>query len=271
VGRFATDTAVTPLGDGRYAADVSDGWLIQNPNGGYLAGILVRAVLAEVADPDRRLRSVTLHYLRPGQVGPCEVHVTVERAGRGMTTATARLVQGGKDALLAVCALGVGREGPAYEAHPMPDVPRPEELEQRDGPVAMSFRDRFDTRTALGPEPFTRGPEAITGGWIRFADDEPFDDVALVLLCDAWPPAVFAIAEVPVGVPTVDLTVHLRHLPSPASEWAFVRFRTTVVADGYLEEDGEVWSEDGRLLAQSRQLAIAVQPTFTPPGIPPAR
>jgi acyl-CoA thioesterase len=268
VGRFAADTAVAPLGEGRYAAEVSDGWLIQNPNGGYLAAIVARAILAEVADPERRLRSITLHYLRPGQVGPCEVQVTVERAGRGMTTATARLVQGGRDVLLAVCALGVDRDGPAYDAHPMPEVPPPSELERRsDGPVAMTFRDRFDTRAALGPEPFTRGPEALTGGWIRFADDEPFDDVALVLLCDAWPPAVFAIAELPVGVPTIDLTVHLRHVPSGEAGWALVRFRTSVVADGYLEEDGDVWSEDGRLLAHSRQLAVAVQPSFDAPVV----
>jgi acyl-CoA thioesterase len=268
VGRFATDTAVTPLGGGRYAADVSDGWLIQNPNGGYLAAILVRAVLAEVADPARRLRSITLHYLRPGQVGPCEVHVMIERAGRGMTTATARLVQGGKDALLAIVALGVDRDGPAHDDHPMPAVPPPEELPRRDAAgVPMTFRHRFDTRTAFGPEPFsgTFADEAVTGGWIRFADDEAFDDVALVLLCDAWPPAAFAIAELPVGVPTIDLTVHLRHVPSPEADWALVRFRTSVIADGYLEEDGEVWSADGRLLAHSRQLAVAVQPTFAPP------
>jgi hypothetical protein len=39
-----------------------------------------------------------------------------------------------------------------------------------------------------------------------------------------------------------------------------VRFRTTVAAEGYLEEDGEVWSLDGRLLAQSRQLALLLAP-----------
>ena len=31
--------------------------------------------------------------------------------------------------------------------------------------------------------------------------------------------------------------------------------RTNVVPEGFLEEDGEIWSRDGVLLAQSRQLA----------------
>ena len=37
--------------------------------------------------------------------------------------------------------------------------------------------------------------------------------------------------------------------------WLLVRFRTRVAAEGYLEEDGEIWDRSGRLLAQSRQLA----------------
>ena len=31
-------------------------------------------------------------------------------------------------------------------------------------------------------------------------------------------------------------------------------------------EDGEVWSQDGRLLAQSRQLAVLVPPELAPPA-----
>jgi len=36
--RFSTDTAVTPLEDGRYAARIDPGWWIERgPNGGYVA------------------------------------------------------------------------------------------------------------------------------------------------------------------------------------------------------------------------------------------
>jgi acyl-CoA thioesterase len=38
--------------------------------------------------------------------------------------------------------------------------------------------------------------------------------------------------------------------------WLLVRFRTRLAAEGYLEEDGEIWDRDGRLLAHSRQLAL---------------
>ena len=41
-------------------------------------------------------------------------------------------------------------------------------------------------------------------------------------------------------------------------DWVLVVFRSTVASDGFIEEDGELWSRDGRLLAQSRQLAVVL-------------
>jgi acyl-CoA thioesterase len=269
VSRFATDTAVAPQGAGRYTATIDPGWWIERgPNGGYLSAIVLRAVLAEVADPDRPPRSITLHYLRPPVEGPCEVAVTIERAGRGLTTATARMTQGGRDCILALVALGAARPGPGLDDHPAPALPLPEDVPPSQPGVNVPdipFRHRFDTRPAIGAPIFTRGEEAVTGGWIRTADDDPLDVVLVAALTDAWVPAVFSKLELPVGVPTIDLTIHLRHLPRPGDRWAIVRFRTTVATDGYLEEDGEVWSADGRLLAQSRQLAVLLAP-----GPPPA-
>jgi len=263
MSRFTDDTAVTPLGDGRYSATIHDRWWIQRgPNGGYLAAIVLRSVIAEVADDERRPRSVTLHYLRPPEAGACEVAVTIERAGRGMSTVTARLAQDGKDCVLATVALGVDREGPELDEHPMPDVPPPEEVEvvrRPDDPGPdIPFRGRFEMRPVLGARPFELGTEAVTGGWIRTTDHDPVDAVLLTAIMDSWPPAIFSRLEGPVGVPTVDLTVHLRRRPTPGDDWVLVRFRTTVAAEGFLEEDGEAWSRDGRLIAHARQLGVLV-------------
>ena len=263
MSRFADDTAVTPLGEGRYAGRIDEGWWIQRgPNGGYLAAIVLRAVLAEVDDPARPPRSITLHYLRPPVVGPCDITVTIERSGRGLTTASARLSQSGRDCILALAALGVERPGDLLEDHPMPEVLLPHELPARPEAPAIDIpiRARYETVPALGTAPFVLGPEALTGGWIRTEDHDAVDEVLLAAITDAWPPAIFSRMEVPVGVPTIDLTIHFRAAPSRQPAWVLVRFRTTMAAEGYLEEDGEVWSEDGRLLAQSRQLAVVVAP-----------
>jgi acyl-CoA thioesterase len=35
-------------------------------------------------------------------------------------------------------------------------------------------------------------------------------------------------------------------------------FRSQTARDGFVEEDGEIWTRDGVLLAQSRQLALLI-------------
>jgi acyl-CoA thioesterase len=63
------------------------------------------------------------------------------------------------------------------------------------------------------------------------------------------------------GVPTVDLTVHFRAPltpPLPDDDWFLAVFRSQMATDGFIEEDGEVWSRDGRLLAHSRQLSMTM-------------
>lgn len=263
--RFATDTAVNADGPGRYTATIDRGWWIERgPNGGYLAAIVLRAALAEAGADGRRPRSMTLHYLRPPQEGACEVEVVVERAGRGLSTVTARLLQGGRDCVLAIVALGLDRPGPELHHHPAPEVAPPDEVRPREAEGAggpdIPFRHRYELRPALGSRPFERGPAAVSGGWIRPTDDEPVDEVLLAAITDAWPPAVFSTLELPVGVPTVELTVHFRNAPSHQPGWCLVRFQTLEAAEGYLEESGEVWDEHGTLLAESRQLAVLVAP-----------
>ena len=93
------------------------------------------------------------------------------------------------------------------------------------------------------------------------------DAPAVAAVTDAWMPAIFTRIDESLFVPTIDLTVHFRSsLPHPGLEvddFVLAVFRTTVTADGFMEEDGEVWAPDGTLLAQSRQLA-ATYPPFGP-------
>ena len=81
--RFDRDTAVTQIGPGHFLGSIDTGWwIINGPNGGYIAAILLRALLAEVADAQRAPRSLTIHYLRPPQEGPIDVHTVTDNVGR---------------------------------------------------------------------------------------------------------------------------------------------------------------------------------------------
>lgn len=255
-----------PRGDGVYLARIDRGWWVRvGPNGGYLGAILVRAMEHAVGDPERAPRSVTVHYLRPPVEGPAQVHTRVERVGRSLTTVSARLLQDEGLRALALGAWSRARRAPEFQQAAMPEVAPPEQTAPREpapGPQ-IGMHARYDSRPALGPRPSTRGERAETGGWLRLAEPRVVDAPLAFAYADGWPPAVFSLLERPGaghGVPTVDLTVHFRAtLPLPQAkpgDFTLAAFRSRVLREGFLEEDGELWSRDGVLLAQSRQLAM---------------
>jgi acyl-CoA thioesterase len=258
------ETAVSPLGDGRYGVEIDPSWsVVRGPNGGYVAALLLRAVMAEVDDPQRSPRSLTIHYSSPADVGPAEIAIVNERTGRSMTSCSARLEQNGRLVAMALAACSAPRSGPEFCDLELPVVQPASEIPSRAAPPdAPPIARRWDARWAIGAPPSFDAPpaaEAVTGGWLRLPERRVMDAPMVAAVTDAWiPPAVLRSTE-PMFVPTVDLTIHFRSaLPYPgaaADDFVLARFRTTVAAEGFLEEDGEVWAPDGRLLAQSRQLA----------------
>src|SRR5262249_8327069 len=94
---FDRETAIRPLGDGRYEAYLDRAWWVhRGPNGGYLAAIVLRALTETVGDAGRAPRSLTVHYAAPPTEGALGIATSIERAGRSLTTGSARLSQGDK-------------------------------------------------------------------------------------------------------------------------------------------------------------------------------
>ncbi len=121
--------------------------------------------------------------------------------------------------------------------------------------MAAEFVKHFDLRVTPETASWALSRPSGTGemaGWTRFVDGRPPDTRSLAVVADAFPPAVFNLVETG-WVPTLELTLHVRSRPAPG--WLQCRFRTRHLLNGYLEEDGEIWDETGRLVAMSRQLA----------------
>jgi acyl-CoA thioesterase len=259
---FDRATAVSPVRPGVWRAVCDTAWSApRGPNGGYLAAIVLHAMVARLADPARAARSLTLHYLRPPADGEVLVDVAVERAGRSVTSLSARLSQDGRLCVLALAAFAVDFTSAADYAPVAPSVPPAEEVEPWgpfDGAPPISHRMSF--RPALGAPPFSTAPEALTGGWMQFAEPRAPDAAALAMYSDAWLPAPFPRLTAPVAAPTIDLTIHFRAPAAAAAlgpeDHVLGVFRSTASAGGFFEEDGELWSPGGVLLAHSRQLAL---------------
>ena len=261
---FDDDIALHPAGDGTLHGEIAPGWHTpRGPLGGYVMAIVLNGMLAAVGDDARQPRSLTVHFLRPPHDGPVEVAPAVERAGRTMTTATARLTQDGKLIAIAVGAFGTPWEGPLLVDAPMPrvdpaDPARPPIGDIREGRPRPSFTERLTMQRRFGDPPFSSSPHGEVGGWLGLREHRAIDSRTLVVLADAWFPAPWPRLKDLAPAPTIDLTVHFRAaLPLPDG-LLLGRFRSRVVRDGFFDEDGELWAEDGTLVAQSRQLGLLI-------------
>ncbi|MGW3460497.1 thioesterase family protein [Streptomyces olivaceoviridis] len=272
---FDRDTAVTRREPGVYDIDLSAGWtIISAVNGGYLLAVLGRALADTLPHPDPF--SVTAHYLTASRPGPAVVRTELVRTGRTLSTGQASLFQcddeGNEVERIRVLAsygdlatlpddVRTTATPPAMppleqcfgSADAAPDTRLPSAGSPVEGSSAIADRLmlKLDPATlgwALG-SPSGKGEMRA---WFGLADGRDADPLSLLLAVDALPPTAFELG-LKGWVPTVELTVHVRHRPAPGP--LRVSITTRNLAGGFLEEDAEVWDSADRLVAQSRQLA----------------
>ena len=272
---FDDDIALRPAGDGRWDGAIAPGWdTPRGPLGGYVMAILIRGFDLAVGDPARTARSVTVHFLRTPEAGPVQVEAAVERQGRSLSTLTGRLSQGGKLIALGLAAYSVDWESPLLDAQPPPEVEpaapgdRPPPDAERDLPAGdfprkdpPPFTQRLSMQHRFGEPPFSNAERGEAGGWLGLRERRELDAAAIAMLADAWFPAPWPRLAELAPAPTIDLTVHYRTpLPLPDS-LLLGRFTSDLVRSGFFEEDGTLWTPDGTLVAQSRQLGLLLGAT----------
>jgi acyl-CoA thioesterase len=264
---FDADIAVTPMPEG-WTVDLNGRWNIAGYlNGGYLMAVVGHAAMEATGLPDPLATTAT--FLSPPTPGPAEVSVSVVKKGRTTSVTEVAVRQGGREHVRASVVLGDldKMEGPTDRRAVAPAIPPPEECQRlADGPgpnsdTAPEFIRQLDVRVVpglgwLGAARTPGGTDRIEG-WIRFPDGREPDDASLLLFSDGFPPAVLDLHRAG-WVPTLQMTVYIRARPAPG--WLQAAFWTKTLADGLLEEDGELYDSTGRLVAQSRQLAVLMPP-----------
>ncbi|THC49623.1 thioesterase family protein [Streptomyces sp. A1499] len=265
---FDRDTAVIRREPGVYDIDLSAGWtIISAVNGGYLLAVIGRALADALphADPF----TISAHYLTASSPGPAVIRTDVVRAGRTLSTGQASLFQyddeGREIERIRVLAsygdLGALPDDVRTTAEP-PAIPPLDQCfgaqdapGDRPVPGSSAIADRLFLKLDPATLGWALGQPSGKGemrAWFGLADGRDADPLSLLLAVDALPPTAFEMGLTG-WVPTVELTVHVRHRPAPGP--LRVAITTRNLAGGFLEEDAEVWDSEDRLVAQSRQLA----------------
>jgi acyl-CoA thioesterase len=273
---FDQATAIWPAGEGRYEVMPDDRFAIAGAvNGGVLLASMLRAVLDSSPHPDPIATSA--HFLRAPRPEPAQVEVAWLKHGKVTATARATLIQDGRPVLESTVTTGALSEpadagGLSWTGEP-PRLPPIEEchgIEDAAGPRPFSgFAKQVDVRLDPATSGWARGEPAGTPemrGYFQLREDRDPDAYLLALAVDSMPPVVFGLAVVGWS-PTVELTWYMRARPAPGV--LRIATRSRLVSGGWFDEEAEVWDSAGRLVAQSRQMALVGRGSASRGGDPP--
>jgi acyl-coenzyme A thioesterase PaaI-like protein len=264
-GPFATASRVRSLGDGTFTAELAGPWTIGGkPHGGFLLALLARAAVAAagsgspVADP----LSVSAQFLRAPEVGPVLLRTDVRKTGRQATVVSVNLEQRGQSCVEGMVTTGrLPRERAAWSDLPnQPAEPPGNALDISALPMASVFRLTEGCEIRLDPNGAgflhgqTTDPPRLRL-WTR-PRNEQVDPLFALLAGDISMPVTFNLGRFG-WTPTVQLTALLRSRPAPG--WLRVQVDCRAVHGPWFDADSTVVDATGRLICQSRQLALSAQ------------
>ncbi len=249
-------TAQTPAGP-ELKVRISDNWSINGlPNGGYLMALLAHSMLQQ--SRKKRIAITTATFISRSNPGEARLKLQPIAASIQFERFSAHLMQGEKekvrawgtfidenaDCPLNRCESAAPEVAPISECIAIPAMPKFTLFDQMDARLDPACAGWMSGRTTDRSE---------QKGWIKFKDDRPYDGAALLLIADAFPPPVYASQGLAAWVPTIEMSVNIRKLPT--TRWLKCIFRTRFITCGLLEEDGQIWDEAGELVAISRQIS----------------
>ncbi|MDP2643334.1 MAG: thioesterase family protein [Desulfobacterales bacterium] len=264
--RFDQDislAAVTPL---LLNGNITDNWSINGiPNGGYIMALLAGAMLQ--CTDKKEYPILTANYISKCVPGKGDFAVEIISNANQLNRLQVRLLQKGMEKVRAIGTFTGKKNGslPERIEAPAPDIFPLEDCVPFPARPHYSLFNQMDVRLDPRCAGWLQGNfsgRSEQKGWIRFRDERMFDVPALALIADTFPPAVLAAYPMVDWVPTIEYSVHIRHVPD--TRWLKCVFRTRFISCGLIEEDGRIWDENGKIVAISRQIA-----QFRPAGPQP--
>ncbi|WP_010483716.1 acyl-CoA thioesterase [Pseudomonas sp. S9] len=229
--------------------------------GGLVAALVYETMKAQVVS-GRPVRSLAVTFVGPAEPGvPISFEAEVLREGRAVSQVLGRAVQNGQVVTLIQGSFGGPRDSViSVEAEPAPQVKPAEDCQELPyiPKVTPEFTRYLAMRWAIGAMPYTAKPERQMGGWVQLRGEEQPQAVTeayLLALVDAWPPAVLPHLKTPAPGSTLTWTIEFVQplKQSSTDDWFLYRAHIEYARDGYGHVAAALWSDDGDLLAISRQ------------------
>jgi acyl-coenzyme A thioesterase PaaI-like protein len=265
---FTAAMTLREVDAGVYDGELDKHWTIgAKVHGGAMVALCANAGRAACDAEASKLEpvAVSANFLSAPDPGPMRLHTAIRKRGRRISVVDVELTQGERTAVHAVVTLGEPEHyddgiEPLLSANPVLDLmaPEPPDGVEPIGPGhplagLVHLGEGCDVRPLLSTmEPVTDGRPPVLQMWARPRDVAP--DPLFALLCgDLSAPVTYAVDRTG-WAPTVQLTALLRRVP--VDGWLRVICTCVEIGQDWFDEDHIVVDAAGRLVAQSRQLAM---------------
>jgi len=229
------------------------------PFGGVIAATLLNAVLQHpqlLGEPV----SQTVHFAAPIADGGFTVQARVVRTNRSTQHWSVELVQNDEVAAFATTVTALRRDTWSALDASFPDVPPASRIAPSPHIARAAWTARYEMRFVDGaPGAMESNSESSQSRmWIRDTPERPLDYLSLAALCDAFYPRIFVRRPKWVPIGTVALTTFFhadaRQLAEQGSAPLLGVARAQRFGNGFFDQNAEMWSERGELLATSHQV-----------------
>ncbi len=245
-------------------ADVYEGrtdetyWNLIGPYGGWIASIMLKAVLQDVADGFEPV-AMTVDFVKAPPEGRIVIRRWCDRAGR--TTAFWRVALESDDGMLcarALVTLAPHRETLDFSDHRMPEVPEATSVERFNTTMLpIRWARVYETRIVKG-RMGEENPDTHSLVWVRDADGRPLDHLSLMAIADSPFPRLFLATGRPSNISTITMTTYLHassaELAEIGNEPILVDACGERAGGGFYDQHSKFFAANGRLIATSHQM-----------------
>jgi acyl-CoA thioesterase len=259
---FDDATRVT-AGDSRWQGRTSpDYYAFVGPFGGFTAATILRALIEHpqrAGDP----LALTVNYCAPIAEGEFDLDVRLVKANRSSQHWCVELSQGGGDVAALATAVFAERR-PSWE-HRVAQYPDTKPFEQTlpfpkmQASWANQYEFRFvEGEMRIGP-PQAELASTFSKVWIGDRTPRKLDMLSLMSMSDAFFGRIFHARRELVPFGTVSLTTYFHTDAEELAAEDITRVLATVdskiMHKSYADQNAELWSPNGRLLATTTQIA----------------
>jgi acyl-CoA thioesterase len=227
--------------------------------GGLIGAVAASAMCKMIGNDAPPIRSFMGSFVAPVAPGHCQIIPKLVRSGKNVTHMAADVRSRGQTSFQSIALFGSNRDTKCVEAC-FPFNPEPREsvpLLIADS-MMPPFLANFDCHWTGGGIPLTGNKDRRLGLWVRHGSDvSAYPVEKIISICDFPPPIMMSHYTNPVRVSSLSWSLEFLLPPHDIeTDWFYLDFNLDAAANGYSQQSGYIFTEDGRLCALSRQCMV---------------